>query len=728
MAELLGLILSVLFLVLVFLPVLTFLRLGRLSRDIEALAARVSRLEHERTGAVESAHATDAADLHAPPRTPEPQNLGTPELRNLEPAEPRNQGTADLEERIGGRGLLYTGVLVLFFGVAFFLKYAFDNAWINETARTVLGTLGGIGFVVVGLRVAKGGLDRFGYALAGTGFAILYLVVYAALNFYGLIDRSVAFLLMTAITVAAGVVADGQRSQLVAFLAVAGGLLTPAFVGGHENGPLTLFTYDALLVMGTVVLSLRHRWLGLNALTYAGTVLTVAVWASRYYVAADWLRTLLFLTLFCVCFLSILRATRGATAITARLVRGLLWSAPVLYHVAAIVIASNHPPAIHIYLIAFTVVGLWWTVEPYRPVLRLLILLAAFIPLFGALTLPAGRAWLMPNVVTITAIAVLHVMTLADRVYRQNERLHGADLLALHLAGIGLFALLYEALQPVFPAFRGGLAAVLAVGAAGLWRLFRTHDAVAALHALGLVFTLTALGIAVEFDGPVAVVGWAAEGAAAAWLGLKANRAAFLIGGVALWAFAALRLFDSFSTTPAGFTALFNMRALTTAFVVAAGYVITWRLAASTRPEAGRARRVVHVIASVVTLGWMTAEIQSFWEARFESPQAHLYEQMLLSLAWGVYGAVVIALGMRRQYAPLRYIGIAVIAVTALKVFFYDLWELGGIYRVVGFIGFGVLLVLVSYLYQRGRPERARDRATEPPAGERVEHAHRPEL
>jgi uncharacterized membrane protein len=36
-------------------------------------------------------------------------------------------------------------------------------------------------------------------------------------------------------------------------------------------------------------------------------------------------------------------------------------------------------------------------------------------------------------------------------------------------------------------------------------------------------------------------------------------------------------------------------------------------------------------------------------------------------------------------------------------VFFYDLWELGGIYRVIGFLGFGLLLVLVSYLYQRGR-------------------------
>jgi uncharacterized membrane protein len=76
---------------------------------------------------------------------------------------------------------------------------------------------------------------------------------------------------------------------------------------------------------------------------------------------------------------------------------------------------------------------------------------------------------------------------------------------------------------------------------------------------------------------------------------------------------------------------------------------------------------------------------------------------MLLSLGWGLYGAALIAFGMWRQYAPLRYIGIVIIAVTSLKVFFYDLWELGGIYRVIGFVGFGLLLVLVSYLYQNRR-------------------------
>lgn len=75
----------------------------------------------------------------------------------------------------------------------------------------------------------------------------------------------------------------------------------------------------------------------------------------------------------------------------------------------------------------------------------------------------------------------------------------------------------------------------------------------------------------------------------------------------------------------------------------------------------------------------------------------------MLSLAWGLYGAAQIAGGLLRRHATARYIGMVVLGAASLKVFFYDLWELGGIYRVVGLLGFGALLVLVSYLYQQRR-------------------------
>jgi uncharacterized membrane protein len=268
--------------------------------------------------------------------------------------------------------------------------------------------------------------------------------------------------------------------------------------------------------------------------------------------------------------------------------------------------------------------------------------------------------------------------------------------------------LLYQTLQPAYPEFRGTLAAILAIGAIILWQVLQRRDTVAGLNACAIAFTLTALGIAVQFDGRAIVVGWAAEGAAATWVGLRARRVAFQVGGLLLWGLALLRLLDGYFATPVEFTALFNERALATLFVIVLGYTLAWLFKRydDTPIDARRTRAGLHLAVSVLTMIWITAEVGSYWEVRFDTPQAYLYRQLNLSLGWGIYGAVLIVAGLRRAYAPDRYIGIAVLAMTILKVFFYDLWELGGIYRVIGFIGFGVLLMAVSYLYQKRKEKR----------------------
>lgn len=700
---------------LILLPLTTSMRLLRLSRELDEL--------RERVAALEGAKAARAADSAEPA-----QAAGAVEQAAAVPALPAFPAPSvpsappeDLEERIGGRGLLYAGVLVLLFGVAFFLKYAFETEWIDERGRVVIGVVAGATLIVGGWRFASHELRGFGQALIGTGLAILYLSIYAALNYYALVSPALAFMMMGAVTVLAGVLADRQRSQALAFIAVGGGFVTPFLAGGDLDSQLTLFTYDAVLIAGTLALARRHDWLLLNAASYLFTLFTVAVWAIFYYTDRTWLRTFLYLTLFCVMFIQILRVTRRTTSAWSRVVTALLCTAPILYHIAAVVLTARHPPGIHIYIIAFSAVGLWLTADPLRPGWRVVVLLASYIPLFGSATLPLGLSWTMANVVTIVAVAALHLLAPLDRVFRQEEHLERWETIALHIAAIGLYGLLFRTLQPSYPELRGALAAVLALGAIGLWQVLQSRDPDAALNLAAIAFTLAALAVAVQFDGRAVVVGWAAEGAAATWVGLRAGSTAFQIGGLVLWGLSVARLFDRYFITPANFTAIFNTRALTTAFVVTLGYGMA-ALFARYRDgfeERARTRAVLHVIASGITLCGITAEVQSYWAVRYETPQAYLYEQLILSLAWGIYGAILIVIGMRRGYAPDRYIGIAVLAMTVLKVFFRDLWELGGIYRVIAFVVFGVLLVAVSYLYQRRRGEATVPPASEPPPGER---------
>jgi len=709
---------------LVLLPLTTSMRLLRVSRELEELRERFAALEGKLNallggaGRAEGAWSAEGAVPTVPASAPPAPARSAPPAPSARSA-PSSEAL-DIEGQIGGRWLLYTGVLILLFGVSFFLKYAFDNEWIDETGRVIAGGIGGVGLIASGWRLAGRDVRTFGQALIGTGLAILYLSIYAALNFYALIAPTTAFALMAIVTLLSAALADRQRSQALAFIAVGGGFLTPFLVGGREDAQFTLFTYDAFLIAGTMLLARRHDWFLLNAASYLLTLLTVITWAEVHYTDRTWLRTFLFLTLFCAMFVQILRDTRRSQTLAARLrspefvrasawqaqlVVALLTTAPVLYHIAAVVLTARHPPAIHIYIIAFTAIGLWLTADPHRPGTRLLVLLGSYAPLFGSLTLPLGLSWTVANTVTIVAVAALHLLAVLDRVFRQDEHLERSELVALHAIAIGLFGLLYHTLEPSYPEMRGGLAAVLAMGAIALWQVLQSRDPDAALNACAIAFTLAALGVAVQFDGPAVVVGWAAEGAAATWVGLRVGSRAFQIGGLVLWALALIRLLDDYFVTPAGFIALLNARALTSAFVIALAYVLaaSFKRYEHTAVNAEPARAALHVAASAVTMLAITAEVGSYWDVRYETPQAYLYEQLVLSLAWGVYGAVLIVIGMWRSYAPDRYIGITVLAITVLKVFFRDLWELGGIYRVIGFIVSGVLLMAVSYLYQRRR-------------------------
>ena len=82
-------------------------------------------------------------------------------------------------------------------------------------------------------------------------------------------------------------------------------------------------------------------------------------------------------------------------------------------------------------------------------------------------------------------------------------------------------------------------------------------------------------------------------------------------------------------------------------------------------------------------------------------------EQLTLSVLWALYAGTLIAVGIRQRYAPIRYMAIALIGLTTTKVFLVDLSGLEGIYRVLGLLAVGAILLIVSFLYQRARAASA---------------------
>ena len=76
-------------------------------------------------------------------------------------------------------------------------------------------------------------------------------------------------------------------------------------------------------------------------------------------------------------------------------------------------------------------------------------------------------------------------------------------------------------------------------------------------------------------------------------------------------------------------------------------------------------------------------------------------QDMTYSLGWCAFAITLLTVGIRRQSSAARLASLALLSANILKVFLHDLWRLGQLYRVASVVGLAIILILVSYLYQR---------------------------
>jgi uncharacterized membrane protein len=81
--------------------------------------------------------------------------------------------------------------------------------------------------------------------------------------------------------------------------------------------------------------------------------------------------------------------------------------------------------------------------------------------------------------------------------------------------------------------------------------------------------------------------------------------------------------------------------------------------------------------------------------------QLSLARDFSYSAIWLIYGAALMTIGFRQRSAFARWQSLLLIAFTIGKVFFYDVSQLGGSYRILSFIGLGAVLLGISFIYQR---------------------------
>jgi uncharacterized membrane protein len=638
-----------------------------LERRLAALTARVYQLE----GTVEDLERT-VERLRAQP-VPEPglhDMYGTSPVAPDTPAGQRTVQTTvpatalqlplqaataqpeSLESRVGSQWFNRIGIVALLIGAAWFLKFAFESQWIGPLGRIVIGLAAGSALVAWSERFRRHGYPPFSYSLKALGSGILYLSLWAAFAVYALIPSGIALAAMVLATALNGLMAWRQNVELLAFYAIAGGLATPLLLSTGRNEEIFLFSYLLTMNVAAVVLLRVRQWTRLLLLVFLGTVAYFIGWYLRFYAPSAFAVTAVFVALFFLLFAC----------------------AAVLPQVSA---AGNGE-------VAAKLAG-WGPMQNSANTVRL--------PLS-----PANAAF---------GFLSFYAMLGAGGAGSMSK--------AWSAVGFGGFYLLLRKMAGRGGPLRGSYAVVSSAALSSSIREMQL--------ALGIGFFTIAIALAAH--GHWITIGWLLEGVVllrlAVRLGTLPMRAlgvcALLLGLVSL----AIDLTETESTV------VFNARFATFLVAIASFAATAWLARKAMAENAGRGGEdmlarlglswlpiswwsielVSAPLANLLVLLAVGFEIDTYWWSGPRPANAHafadrqMYTQFTYS-AWALFfGAVLLAAGFWRRLTRVRWQALVLIALGICKVFLVDTSQLSQGYRIVSFVGLGVLLLAVSFAYQK---------------------------
>jgi uncharacterized membrane protein len=324
-----------------------------LRAEVLELRRRVARLESGARAApiVPPAPVSGAAPARAPEqvrvpevvRAPEPEPdpvpvltakgeiLGAPRAAAEPAAEPPAEPNPIWTWLTGGNAMVRVGVVVLFFGVAFLMKYAAEHVHVPIEARLTGVALGAIVMLILGWRWREraGG---YGLVLQGGGVGVLYLVVFGAFRIWTLVPGELAFALLVAIAFASAVLAVAQDSRALAIAGVSGGFLAPVLASTGQGSHVMLFGFYLVLNLGVLAVAWYKAWRELNIVGFAFTFVIGAMWGNSYYRPEHYATTQPFLIAFFLLYVAIavLYALRRAPRLTDYVDSVLVFGVPLV--------------------------------------------------------------------------------------------------------------------------------------------------------------------------------------------------------------------------------------------------------------------------------------------------------------------------------------------------------------------------------------------------------------
>ncbi|MEN8258357.1 MAG: DUF2339 domain-containing protein [Thermodesulfobacteriota bacterium] len=230
-----------------------------------------------------------------------------------------------------GNVVLRVGLLVLFFGVAFLLKYASERSLLPIELRLTGVVLAGLAMLVFGWRLRD---DRPGFALLtqGGGIGLLFLTIFAAGKLYGLLPMPLSFAIMVGLVCTSAALALLQDAKSLALFGATGGFLAPVLLSTGSGSHVALFSYYALLNSGILALAWFKAWRELNLLGFIFTLGIGSLWGAQSYQPQYFSSTEPFLILYFLMFsiIAVLFAFRQPPQLRGYVDGSLVFGTPII--------------------------------------------------------------------------------------------------------------------------------------------------------------------------------------------------------------------------------------------------------------------------------------------------------------------------------------------------------------------------------------------------------------
>lgn len=630
----------------------------------------------------------------------------------------------NFEKYIGENLFGKIGILIFIIGIGFFVKYAIDQNWINETARTLMGYAVGAGMLVLAERLHKR-YHTFSSLLAGGAFGIYYLITAIAFHYYALFSHTIAFVILCVTTIFMSAVSVLYDRKELAVTALVGGFIAPFIISTDSSSIISLQIYITILNIGMFCLAMYKKWAILPMVSFAFTYIilwgTTALGSFSDSEAVTTYPTLFaFATLFYVIFLLpvvfILRTQYGENTrlgllgiITANSFMYLIYGDFLLQHfeassdttayLAFFIAAVNL--AIHLYL-RFRVEG--------QDTLRNLMLGLAVT--FASMGIPI--LFSAANVLMVWAAESVLLLWLFTKEKNRIYELASAVLLLLTLGALAYYrttdTFIHDTGDSLF--FNGAFFVTTFVSIAyyviavimqfnkelfsDTKRLIAYTPCNAIAYALGFSILFLAFRDNFHFHLEQPISEYASLLTANIMLlggalilrkrfEISENKLAYEISLYLAGILFAMTVWNY--TAPDGLLLRWLMALVTIAYMA---YCMRGQLLVTSN------QRNLHIEYSIIsTLMWLTLTrllLITFNEVNFSTA---------FSLSLGIAAFILMCIGMRYHSKEIRIVSLAEFGIVIGKLILNDVWAMPALGKIIVFISLGALLLILSFLYQK---------------------------